>query len=52
MIDLTVSEFRRLFTSLLLAVTHTIDTLLAWSRWRRRHQAPARNCHYSRRQRQ
>jgi SRSO17 transposase len=52
MIDLTVSEFRRLFTSLLLAVTHTIDTLLAWSRWRRRHQARARKCHYKRRENQ
>ncbi|MGV1030586.1 MAG: IS701 family transposase [Dermatophilaceae bacterium] len=52
MIALTVAEFRRLFTSLLLAVTHTIDTLLAWSRWRRRHQARARECHYRRRQQQ
>jgi hypothetical protein len=46
LIDLTVNEFRRLFDTLLLAGTHTIDTLLAWSRWRRRHQARARECHY------
>jgi hypothetical protein len=52
MIELTVAEFRRLFTSLLLAVTHTIDTLLAWSRWRRQHQARARECHYRRREQQ
>lgn len=50
MIDLTVAEFRRLFVSLLLAITHTIDTLLAWSRWRRQHQSRARECHYRRRQ--
>lgn len=48
MIELTVNEFRRLFDALLLASEHTIDTLLAWSRWRRRHQARARECHYRR----
>jgi SRSO17 transposase len=48
MIDLTVNEFRRLFDALLLGTKHTIDTLLAWSRWRRRHQARARQCHYRR----
>ena len=29
MIELTVAEFRRLYTSLQLTLTHTIDTLLA-----------------------
>jgi SRSO17 transposase len=48
MIELTVNEFRRLFDALLLTATHTIDALLAWSRWRRRHQARARACHYRR----
>ena len=48
LIELTVNEFRRLFDALLLAAKHTIDTLLAWSRWRRRHQARARECHYRR----
>jgi SRSO17 transposase len=47
-IQLTVNEFRRLFDALLLATKHTIDTLLAWSLWRRRHQARARECHYRR----
>ena len=42
LIELTVNEFRRLFDALLLAAKHTIDTALAWSRWRRRHQARAR----------
>ena len=50
MIELTVAEFRRLYTSLQLTLTHTIDTLLAWSRWRRQHQARARQCHYKRRE--
>ena len=48
LIELTVNEFRRLFDALLLATKHTMHTLLAWSRWRRRHQARARECHYQR----
>ncbi|MGH8837577.1 MAG: IS701 family transposase [Actinomycetes bacterium] len=50
MIELTVNEFRRLFEALLLAGKRTIHSLLAWSRWRRRHQARARDCHYRRRE--
>ena len=50
LIELTVNEFRRLFDALLLASQHTITTLLAWSLWRRRHQARARDCHYRRRE--
>jgi len=52
LIELTVNEFRRLFDALLLGPKHSIDTLLAWSRWRRRHQARARECHYRRHQHQ
>lgn len=52
LIELTVNEFRRLFDALLLGAKHTIHTLLAWSRWRRRHQARARECHYRRHQHQ
>lgn len=52
LIRLTVNEFRRLFDALLLTARHTIDTLLAWSRWRRRHQARARTCHYRRHEQQ
>jgi SRSO17 transposase len=48
MIELTVNEFRRLFDALLLNSRHTEDRLLTWSRWRRRHQARARYCHYRR----
>jgi SRSO17 transposase len=52
MIELTVHEYRRLFDALLLTSIATIDKLLAWSAWRRRHQATARACHYRRREQQ
>jgi SRSO17 transposase len=52
LITLTVNEFRRLFDALLLVTGHTVTTLLAWSRWRRRHQYRARLSHYRRRQHQ
>jgi SRSO17 transposase len=52
LIELTVNEFRRLFDALLLPAKHPADTLLTWSRWRRRHQARARDCHYRRRENQ
>ena len=52
LITLTVNEFRRLFDALLLATNYTITTLLAWSRWRRRHQYRARLSHYRRRENQ
>jgi SRSO17 transposase len=48
LIELTVNEFRRLFDATLLAAQHPTDDLLKWSRWRRRHQARARECHYRR----
>ncbi|MGE5288310.1 MAG: IS701 family transposase [Micromonosporaceae bacterium] len=52
LITLTVNEFRRLFDALLLATNHTITSLLAWSRWRRRHQYRARQSHYRSRENQ
>jgi SRSO17 transposase len=52
LIALTVNEFRRLFDALLLTAKHTLTSLLAWSRWRRRHQYRARQSHYQRRQNQ
>jgi hypothetical protein len=48
LIPLTRNEIRRLFTSLCRA--RPASDQLHWSRWRRRHQATARNCHYQRRQ--
>ena len=50
LIALTVNEFRRLFDALLLVTHRTVASLLAWSRWRRRHQYRARRSHYLRRQ--
>jgi SRSO17 transposase len=52
LIELTIHEFRRLFDALLLDTRRTLATLLAWSTWRRRHQARARECHYRRRENQ
>ena len=52
LIQLTVNEFRRLFDALLLDTPRTIASLLAWSIWRRRHQARARQAHYRTRQNQ
>jgi hypothetical protein len=50
LIELTVNEVRRLFDALLLAAHHSLATALAWSTWRRRHQARARQCHYRQRE--
>ena len=52
LIALTVNEFRRLFDALILSTRRTLATPLAWSTWRRRHQARARECHYRRREHQ
>ncbi|MDT5131565.1 MAG: hypothetical protein QOE41_876 [Mycobacterium sp.] len=52
LIALTVNEFRRLFDALLLTAKHTLASLLAWSRWRRRHQYRARQSHHQRRRNQ
>jgi hypothetical protein len=46
LITLTVNELRRLFEALLLRPLHTLADILAWSRWRRRHQARARTSHH------
>lgn len=52
LIRLSVNEFRRLFDALLLHTSHTLSTLLAWSKWRRQHQYRARQAHYRRRENQ
>jgi hypothetical protein len=46
LIPLTVTEFRRLFATLISHTTRPADYHLAWSRWRRIHQARARTSHY------
>ena len=48
LIPLTRHEIRRLFTGLL-QQPPAPRLQLHWSRWRRRHQATARACHYRRR---
>ena len=56
LVPLTVPEIRRLLAALGLRVTRPARTgqakmaehVLAWSHWRRRHQAIARRCHYAR----
>lgn len=49
LIPITVNELRRLFDALVMGKTATVEHILNWSRWRRRHQATARRCHYRRR---
>jgi SRSO17 transposase len=49
LIPLTINEIRHLFAKLAANTVHTIDHWLAWSRWRRRHQARAKTSHYRRR---
>jgi hypothetical protein len=49
LIPLTFNEIRHLFAALIANVVHPIGHLLAWSIWRRRHQARARASHYRRR---
>lgn len=50
MIELTVNGFRRLFDTPHLRGNPSIEKLLAWSVWRRGHQAQARALHYRRRE--
>lgn len=49
LIPLTVPEVRRLLWRLLWPLALAPPLVLAWSVWRRRHQATARRCHYRRR---
>src|SRR5664279_2125414 len=44
---LTLPEIRRLLARLIWHRTPDVDSVLSWSRWRRRHQAGARRCHYA-----
>lgn len=49
LIPLTVKEIRHLFAKLVANAMHTMSHWLAWSRWRRQHQARATTSHYRRR---
>ncbi len=49
MVPLSVAEVRRLFFALLLSKPVSFPFRLAWSFFRRTHQAIACRCHYKRR---
>ncbi len=49
LLPLTVPEVRRLLWGLVWRKIADVDEVLDWSRWRRRHQARAKRCHYNRR---
>jgi len=44
----SLPELRRLLAGLLWRRPPSTTAVLHWSRWRRRHQACARYCHYQR----
>jgi hypothetical protein len=46
LLPLTVPEVRRLLWRLVWTTRQEADAVLHWSRWRRRHQARAKRCHY------
>jgi hypothetical protein len=50
LLPLTVPEVRRLLVALVWTRPVEPGLVLAWSRWRRRHQARARRAHYQRRE--
>ncbi len=49
LLPLTVPELRRLLWHLVFPPRPAIEAILAWSRWRRRHQQRARRSHWRRR---
>jgi len=51
LIPLTLPEVRRLLAGLIWTPDPKPNRVLSWSRWRRRHQARARHCHYETRTR-
>jgi SRSO17 transposase len=49
LIELTLNELRRLFDALTVGAAATVEHVIHWSIWRRKHQARARESHYRRR---
>jgi hypothetical protein len=45
----TVPEVRRLLWGVVWRAFPSVEQVLAWSAWRRHHQAVAKRCHYRRR---
>jgi hypothetical protein len=50
LVSLTVPEVRRLLARMVWPPHSDPPQILAWSTWRRRHQARARRAHYQRQQ--
>jgi hypothetical protein len=48
LIPLTVPEVRRLLCGVVWRAFPSVEQVLAWSSWRRHHQAVAKRCHYRR----
>ncbi|MET7952318.1 IS701 family transposase [Micromonospora sp. NPDC005324] len=48
LIPITVNELRRLFHALIIEPTRRVADVIAWSIFRRRHQATAKSSHYAR----
>lgn len=46
MIGLSVAEIRHLLWKVVYEVRQSVEEVLAWARWRRRHQAVAKFYHY------
>ena len=44
-VPLTIQEIRTLLARIVLTIDRSINFVLAWSNWRRWHQAIARRCH-------
>ncbi|WP_338885634.1 hypothetical protein [Xenorhabdus sp. TH1] len=49
LIALSVSELRNLLSKLMKKARETVEQILSWSDWWRRHQYRAQQCHYRRR---
>lgn len=45
----SIPEIRHLYCQIWLTIRRPIDWILAWSRWRRRHQAIAMSYHFQHR---
>ncbi|OTA14394.1 transposase [Xenorhabdus vietnamensis] len=48
-VPLSVAELRKLLSKLMEKAGGTLEQILHWSDWRRRHQYRAQQCHYRRR---
>ncbi|MBD2786311.1 hypothetical protein ID858_10475 [Xenorhabdus sp. DI] len=46
LIALSVAELRKLLSKLMEKAGETVEQVLYWSSWRRRHQYYAQQCHY------